>query len=153
MAQYFTDRLQRVFHLIFMSYDPQSAQEGLRILESIVNNQSNVTKPIQHELRNTATSQGSVGESDAEEVYQKALSPEERELGDAYALLARVYAGPRFTWAESGFPEDNMRTYQCITINEFDTVILASSLIPGNEHDHRGTASVQNQWLLLSVRR
>ena len=103
MAQYFTDRLQRVFHLIFMSYDPQSAQEGLRILESIVNNQSNVTKPIQHELRNTATSQGSVGESDAEEVYQKALSPEERELGDAYALLARVYAGPRFTWAESGF--------------------------------------------------
>ena len=28
MAQYFTDRLQRVFHLIFMSYDPQSAQEG-----------------------------------------------------------------------------------------------------------------------------
>ena len=38
MAQYFTDRLQRVFHLIFMSYDPQSAQEGLRILESSVNN-------------------------------------------------------------------------------------------------------------------
>ena len=114
MAQYFTDRLQRVFHLIFMSYDPQSAQEGLRILESIVNNQSNVTKPIQHELRNTATSQGSTGESDAEEVYNKALSPEERELGDAYALLARVYAGPRFTWAESGFPEDNMRTYQCL---------------------------------------
>ena len=34
MAQYFTDRLQRVFHLIFMSYDPQSAQEGLRILSS-----------------------------------------------------------------------------------------------------------------------
>ena len=49
MAQYFTDRLQRVFHLIFMSYDSQSAQEGLRMLESIVNNQSNVTKPIQHE--------------------------------------------------------------------------------------------------------
>ena len=51
MAQYFTDRLQRVFHLIFMSYDPQSAQEGLRMLESIINNQSNVTKPIQYELR------------------------------------------------------------------------------------------------------
>ncbi len=62
MAQYFTDRLQRVFHSIFMSYDPQSAQEGLRMLESIVNNQSNMTKPIQHELRNTATSQGSTGE-------------------------------------------------------------------------------------------
>ena len=46
MAQYFTDRLQRVFHLIFMSYDPPSAQAGLRILESIVNNQSNVTRRL-----------------------------------------------------------------------------------------------------------
>ena len=97
MAQYFTDRLQRVFHLIFMSYDPQSAQEGLRILESIVNNQSNVTKPIQHELRNTATSQGSTGESDAEEVYNKALSPEERELRMPYwhaYMLVRDLRGP-----------------------------------------------------------
>ena len=73
MAQYFTDRLQRVFHLIFMSYDQQSAQEGLRILESIVNNQSNVTKPIQHEMRNTATTPRSVGETDSEVVYKKAL--------------------------------------------------------------------------------
>ena len=143
MAQYFTDRLQRVFHLIFMSYDPQSAQEGLRILESIVNNQSNVTKPIQHELRNTATSQGSVGESDAEEVYQKALSPEERELGDAYALLARVYAGPRFTWAESGFPEDNMRTYQCLhdsirrnsPIGTLQALRIAGSITPTVRRD------------------
>ena len=143
MAQYFTDRLQRVFHLIFMSYDPQSAQEGLRILESIVNNQSNVTKPIQHELRNTAKSQGSVGESDAEEVYQKALSPEERELGDAYALLARVYAGPRFTWAESGFPEDNMRTYQCLhdsirrnsPIGTLQVLRIAGSITPTVRRD------------------
>ena len=143
MAQYFTDRLQRVFHLIFMSYDPQSAQEGLRILESIVNNQSNVTKPIQHELRNTATSQSSVGESDAEEVYQKALSPEERELGDAYALLARVYAGPRFTWAESGFPEDNMRTYQCLhdsirrnsPIGTLQALRIAGSITPTVRRD------------------
>lgn len=114
MAQYFTDRLQRVFHLIFMSYDKQSAQEGLRILESIVNNQSNDTKPAQHELRSTNTTPDSACAIDAKEIYQKALSAEERELGDAYAILARVYAGPRFTWAESGFPEDNMRTYQCL---------------------------------------
>ena len=143
MAQYFTDRLQRVFHLIFMSYDPQSAQEGLRMLETIVNNQSNVTKPIQHELRNTATSQGSTGESDAEEVYKKALSPEERELGDAYALLARVYAGPRFTWAESGFPEDNMRTYQCLhdsirrnsPIGTLQALRIAGSITPTVRRD------------------
>ena len=104
MGQYFTDRLQKVFHMIFMSYNQQTAQEGLRLLESIVNNQSNITKPAQYELCNDATAQGSTDES----------PPEERELGDAYALLARVYAGPRFTWAESGFPEDNMRTYQCL---------------------------------------
>ena len=143
MAQYFTDRLQRVFHLIFMSYDPQSAQEGLRMLESIVNNQSNVTKPIQHELRNTATSQGSTDKSDAEETYKKALSPEERELGDAYALLARVYAGPRFTWAESGFPEDNMRTYQCLhdsirrnsPIGTLQALRIAGSITPTVRRD------------------
>ena len=114
MAQYFTDRLQRVFHMIFMSYNQQTAQEGLRLLESIVNNQSSITKPSQYELRNATTVQGSTGESTSEEVYKNSFSPEERELGDAYALLARVYAGPRFTWAESGFPEDNMRTYQCL---------------------------------------
>ena len=62
MAQYFTDRLQRVFHLIFMSYDPQSAQEGLRMLESIVNNKTNFTKPIQYQLTNNPKKQGTVGE-------------------------------------------------------------------------------------------
>ena len=36
------------------------------------------------------------------------------EIADAYALLARIYAGPRFTWKESNFPENNMRTYQCL---------------------------------------
>ena len=55
MGQYFTDRLQKVFHMIFMSYNQQTAQEGLRLLESIVNNQSNITKPVQYELRNDAT--------------------------------------------------------------------------------------------------
>ena len=73
MAQYFTDRLQKVFHMIFMSYNQQTAQEGLRLLESIVNNQSSITKPSQYELRNTTTVQGSTGESTSEEVYKKIL--------------------------------------------------------------------------------
>lgn len=143
MAQYFTDRLQRVFHLIFMSYDKQSAQEGLRILESIVNNQSNNTKPAQHELRSTSTIPDSACDIDAKEIYQKALSPEERELGDAYALLARVYAGPHFTWAESGFPEDNMRTYQCLhdsirrhsPIGTLQALRIAGSITPTVRRD------------------
>ncbi|MBS6149610.1 MAG: sel1 repeat family protein, partial [Veillonella sp.] len=91
----------------------------------------------------TATSQGSVGKSDTEEVYQKALSPEERELGDAYSLLARVYAGPRFTWAESGFPEDNMRTYQCLhdsirqnsPIGTLQALRIAGSITPTVRRD------------------
>lgn len=143
MAQYFTDRLQRVFHLIFMSYDQQSAQEGLRILESIVNNQSNDTKPSQHELRSTSTTSDSACAIDAKKLYQKAVSPEERELGDAYALLARVYAGPRFTWAESGFPEDNMRTYQCLhdsirrhsPIGTLQALRIAGSITPTVRRD------------------
>ncbi len=143
MAQYFTDRLQRVFHMIFMSYNQQMAQEGLRLLESIVNNQSNITKPSQYELRNANTVQGSTGESTSEEVYKNSFSPEERELGDAYALLARVYAGPRFTWAESGFPEDNMRTYQCLhdsirrnsPIGTLQALRIAGSITPTVKRD------------------
>ena len=143
MAQYFTDRLQKVFHMIFMSYNPQSAQEGLRLLESIVNNQSSITKPSQYELRNATTVQGSTGESKSEEVYKNSFSPEERELGDAYALLARVYAGPRFTWAESGFPEDNMRTYQCLhdsirrhsPIGTLQALRIAGSITPTVRRD------------------
>ena len=143
MAQYFTDRLQRVFHMIFMSYNQQTAQEGLRLLESIVNNQSSITKPSQYELRNATTVQGSTGESKSEEVYKNSFSPEERELGDAYALLARVYAGPRFTWAESGFPEDNMRTYQCLhdsirrnsPIGTLQALRIAGSITPTVRRD------------------
>ena len=143
MAQYFTDRLQKVFHMIFMSYNQQTAQEGLRLLESIVNNQSTVTKPAQYELRNATTVQGSTGESTSEEVYKNSFSPEERELGDAYALLARVYAGPRFTWAESGFPEDNMRTYQCLhdsirrnsPIGTLQALRIAGSITPTVRRD------------------
>ena len=143
MAQYFTDRLQRVFHMIFMSYNQQMAQEGLRLLESIVNNQSSITKPSQYELRNATTVQGSTGESKSEEVYKNSFSPEERELGDAYALLARVYAGPRFTWAESGFPEDNMRTYQCLhdsirrnsPIGTLQALRIAGSITPTVKRD------------------
>ena len=143
MAQYFTDRLQKVFHMIFMSYNQQTAQEGLRLLESIVNNQSSITKPSQYELRNATTVQGSTGESTSEEVYKNSFSPEERELGDAYALLARVYAGPRFTWAESGFPEDNMRTYQCLhdsirrnsPIGTLQALRIAGSITPTVKRD------------------
>ena len=32
-------------------------------------------------------------------------------IGDAYAILARVYSGPQFTWIEAGFPEDNTKAY------------------------------------------
>ena len=143
MAQYFTDRLEKVFHMIFMSYNQQTAQEGLRLLESIVNNQSSITKPSQYELRNATTVQGSTGESTSEEVYKNSFSPEERELGDAYALLARVYAGPRFTWAESGFPEDNMRTYQCLhdsirrnsPIGTLQALRIAGSITPTVRRD------------------
>ena len=143
MAQYFTDRLQKVFRMIFMSYNQQTAQEGLRLLESIVNNQSSITKPSQYELRNATTVQGSTGESTSEEVYRNSFSPEERELGDAYALLARVYAGPRFTWAESGFPEDNMRTYQCLhdsirrhsPIGTLQALRIAGSITPTVRRD------------------
>ena len=143
MGQYFTDRLQRVFHMIFMSYNQQTAQEGLHLLESIVNNQSSITKPSQYELRNATTVQGSTGESKFEEVYKNSFSPEERELGDAYALLARVYAGPRFTWAESGFPEDNMRTYQCLhdsirrnsPIGTLQALRIAGSITPTVRRD------------------
>lgn len=143
MAQYFTDRLQKVFHMIFMSYNQQTAQEGLRLLESIVNNQSSITKPSQYELRNATTVQGSTGESKSEEIYKNSFCPEERELGDAYALLARVYAGPRFTWAESGFPEDNMRTYQCLhdsirrhsPIGTLQALRIAGSITPTVRRD------------------
>jgi len=143
MAQYFTDRLQKVFHMIFMSYNQQTAQEGLRFLESIVNNQSSITKPSQYELRNATTVQGSTGESKSEEVCKNSFSPEERELGDAYALLARVYAGPRFTWAESSFPEDNMRTYQCLhdsirrhsPIGTLQALRIAGSITPTVRRD------------------
>jgi len=143
MAQYFTDRLQKVFHMIFMSYNQQTTQEGLRLLESIVNNQSSITKPSQYELRNATTVQGSTGESKSEEIYKNSFCPEERELGDAYALLARVYAGPRFTWAESGFPEDNMRTYQCLhdsirrnsPIGTLQALRIAGSITPTVRRD------------------
>ena len=43
MAQYFTERLQKVFHMIFRSYNQKAAQEGLRQLELIVNNQQAVS--------------------------------------------------------------------------------------------------------------
>ena len=114
MAQYFTERLQKVFHMIFTSYNQKMAQEGLRQLELIVNNQQG---PVQTDHRALRNDMPTLLESDIdtkEDALKIANDPEARELGDAYALLARVYAGPRFTWEESNFPEDNMRTYQCL---------------------------------------
>lgn len=114
MAQYFTERLQKVFHMIFTSYNQNMAQEGLRQLELIVNNQQNPSQLKDRALRNDKTSRLESDIDNKEDALKIANDPEARELGDAYALLARVYAGPRFTWEESNFPEDNMRTYQCL---------------------------------------
>lgn len=114
MAQYFTERLQKVFHMIFTSYNQNMAQEGLRQLELIVNNQQNPSQPKDRALRNDKTSRLESDIDNKVDALKIANDPEARELGDAYALLARVYAGPRFTWEESNFPEDNMRTYQCL---------------------------------------
>ena len=105
------------------------AQEGLRLLESIVNNQSSITKPSQYELHNATTVQGSTGESKSEEVYKNSFSPEERELGDAYALLARVYAGPRFR----GPSLDSQRII-CAPINVFT---IAFAVIVQSVHYRR----------------
>ena len=32
-------------------------------------------------------------------------------IGDVYAILARVYSGPQFTWIEAEFPEDDTKAY------------------------------------------
>lgn len=78
---YFTERLQDAFHMIFTSYDKAIAQEGLRKLESIVNTLSATNHSI--------PAMASVSTTDA---IQEDSSTQ-RELGDAYALLARVYGG------------------------------------------------------------
>lgn len=114
MAQYFTERLQKVFHMIFTFYNQKMAQEGLRQLELIVNNQQGTVQTDHRALRNDMTTLLESDIDTKEDALKIANDPEARELGDAYALLARVYAGPRFTWEESNFPEDNMRTYQCL---------------------------------------
>ncbi|MDU7796026.1 MAG: tetratricopeptide repeat protein [Veillonella parvula] len=114
MAQYFTERLQKVFHMIFTSYNQKMAQEGLRQLELIINNQQGTVQTDHRALRNDMTTLLESDIDTKEDALKIANDPEARELGDAYALLARVYAGPRFTWEESNFPEDNMRTYQCL---------------------------------------
>lgn len=98
MAQYFTERLQKVFHMIFTSYNQKMAQEGLRQLELIVNNQQNPSQLKDRALRNDKTSRLESDIDTKEDALKIANDPEARELGDAYALLARVYAGPRFTW-------------------------------------------------------
>lgn len=114
MAQYFTERLQKVFHMIFKSYNQEMAQEGLRQLELIVNNQHSPEQPNHRALRNDMTTSLENEIDTKEDALKIANDPESREIADAYALLARIYAGPRFTWKESNFPENNMRTYQCL---------------------------------------
>ena len=114
MAQYFTERLQKVFHMIFKSYNQEMAQEGLRQLELIVNNQHSPEQPNHRALRNDMTTSLENEIDTKEDALKIANDPEAREIADAYALLARIYAGPRFTWEESNFPENNMRTYQCL---------------------------------------
>ena len=52
MAQYFTERLEKVFHMIFTSYNQEMAQEGLRQLELIVNNQQSPEQTKHQALRN-----------------------------------------------------------------------------------------------------
>ena len=42
----------------------------------------------------------------ADEEGQEILS-----IGEVYAILARVYSGPQFTWIEAGFPEDDTKAY------------------------------------------
>ena len=112
MAQYFTERLEKVFHMIFTSYNQEMAQEGLRQLELIVNNQQSPEQTKHQALRNDMTTSLENEIDTKEDALKIANNPESREIADAYALLARIYAGPRFTWEESNFPENNMRTYQ-----------------------------------------
>lgn len=143
MGQYFTNRLQEVFHMIFTSYDQKAAQEGLRRLELIVNNQNTDSYTTHHVLRSDGPTSAEATELTDQELYTMLKNPEERELGDAYALLARVYAGPHFTWEESGFPEDNMRTYQCLhdsirrhsPIGTLQTLRIAGSITPTVKKD------------------
>lgn len=126
MAQYFTERLQKVFHMIFTSYNQKMAQEGLRQLELIVNNQQNPSQLKDRALRNDKTSRLESDIDTKEDALKIANAPEARELGDAYALLARVYAGPRFTWEESNFPEDNMRAPISACMIAFAAVALSA---------------------------
>ena len=125
MAQYFTERLEKVFHMIFTSYNQEMAQEGLRQLELIVNNQQSPEQTKHQALRNDMTTSLENEIDTKEDALKIANNPESREIADAYALLARIYAGPRFTWEESNFPENNMRTYQCCTI-AFAVVVLSA---------------------------
>ena len=125
MAQYFTERLQKVFHMIFTSYNQKMAQEGLRQLELIVNNQQGAVQTDHRALRNDMTALLESDIDTKDDALKIANDSAARELGDAYALLARVYAGPRFTWEESNFPEDNIARISAYTI-AFAVVALSA---------------------------
>ena len=86
MAQYFTERLQKVFHMIFTSYNQKMAQEGLRQLELIVNNQQSAVQTDHRALRNDMTTLLESDIDTKEDALKIANNPETRELGDASDL-------------------------------------------------------------------
>lgn len=144
---YFTDRLNDAFRMVFMSYDKAQAKEGLRLLESIVNNPAAYAEDGNTSTvwNDSSTSKAmSSTESDVSDVSpHHKQTAKEREIGDAYALLARIYAGPQFTPEELGFPEDNMRTYQCLhdsirresPIGTLQSLRIAGAITPTVERD------------------
>lgn len=139
---YFTERLNQIFHMIFTSYDAPTAQEGLKKLKSLVT--SNTTNTVKstistniHGVPNTKTLAPSLPKANP------TPTPKDRELGDAYALLARVYSGPQFTPEELGFPEDNLLTYTYLhnsirhgsPIGTLQALRIAGSITPTVEQD------------------
>ena len=129
MAQYFTERLQKVFHMIFRSYNQKAAQEGLRQLELIVNNQQVAVSTTHRALRNDMSTLLESEIKSKEDALKIANDPEARELGDAYALLARVYA----VLALRGRNLISQRTI-CAPINAYTIVFAVVVLLVPYKH-------------------
>ena len=51
-------------------------------------------------------------------------------IGDVYAILARVYSGPQFTWIEAGFPEDDTKAYSYLhtAIRKGSTIAILQAM-------------------------
>ena len=123
MAQYFTERLQKVFHMIFTSYNQKMAQEGLRQLELIVNNQQGAVQTDHRALRNDMTTLLESDMDTKEDALKIANDPESRELGDAYNILAVGIASIRMVIdnAESIVEGDLHILLHCRRDGAFDT--------------------------------